>query len=180
MSRPTYRQTAGAVLAALALVLGMTAAAAIGWSGKQGKDHGGKTDTGSKTETTGKTDTGKKETETTPPQTVTIPPATVTVPPTTVTTPATPPSTVTTTSETPPTVTTQERPPSRTTPPTKTTPPSETTPPTETTTTAPPIKQVAKRKKLAATGLSPVLMVLFGVGLLGGGGFLLRRSLLQR
>jgi outer membrane biosynthesis protein TonB len=173
MSRPTYRQTAGAVFAVVALVLGITAAAALSWGGEGGSEHGnahGKKDHGSKQ------DTGKKQTETTPPKTETTPPKTETTPPPTVTTLA-PPPTVTTTATTPPTtVTTQERPPSRTT--TETTTVATTT--TETTTTAPPLKPVAKRKQLAATGLSPVLMVLLGVGLLGGGAFVLRRSLLQR
>jgi hypothetical protein len=184
MSRPAFRQTAGVALAVVALLLGITAAAALGWGGEQqGSDHGqahGKKDHGKNEETGGKggeTTTTKKPTETTPPKTETTPPPTQTTPPT-VTTLA-PPPTVTTTATTPPTtVTTQLRPPTRTV----TTPPSKTTPPSETTTTSktPPIRQVAKRKRLAATGLNPVLMVLLGAGLLGGGSFLLRRSLLQR
>ena len=173
MSRPAFRQTAGAVLAVVALLLGITAAAALGWEQGKGDGHAH----GKKEDTSG-TDTGKKPTETTPTKkpTETTPSKTETTPPPTQTTPPTvttlaPPPTVTTTATTPPeTVTTQLRPPKRTSPPTETT----------TTGKTPPIRQVAKRKKLDATGLSPVLMVLLGTGLLGGGGFLLRRSLLQR
>src|SRR6266480_1669793 len=181
MSRPAFRQTAGVVLAVVALLLGITAAAALGWEQGKGDGHAH----GKKEDTSG-TDTGKKPTETTPTKkpTETTPSKTETTPPPTQTTPPTvttlaPPPTVTTTATTPPeTVTTQLRPPKRTSPPTETTTTGK-TPPSETTTTGktPPIRQVAKRKKLAATGLSPVLMVLLGTGLLGGGGFLLRRSL---
>jgi LPXTG-motif cell wall-anchored protein len=36
---------------------------------------------------------------------------------------------------------------------------------------------VAKRKRLASTGLSPWLIAFFGTALIGGGGLLFRRAL---
>jgi LPXTG-motif cell wall-anchored protein len=197
MSRPTYRQTAGAVFAVVALMLSVTATAAIGWGGEdqdygksQKKEHGSNKDTedyGSKDdhkgkeeygdkEDTGKNDYGKKPPAETPP----VPPTTTTPPPVTV---IPPPG-----AETPPTVTTQTRPPSTPTtpggPPTTTTdqgPPQTTTTPgtTPPTTTTPPLTPVAQRKRLAETGLSPWLISLFGAAFLGGGGLLFRRALVR-
>jgi hypothetical protein len=184
MSRSTYRQIAGAVLAIGALVLGLTAAAAIGWGGEtQGtsqdhgqKDHGrqgSKEESGSKKESGGNQDYGNKKppTETIPPRTVNTPPVTETSPPVVVTTP---PSTVTV--QSPPAVTTKTT--TTKSPPVTTTtttpgPPTETTPPPKT----PPLTPVAERKRLASTGLSPWLIALFGAALLGGGSFLFRRAL---
>jgi hypothetical protein len=185
MSRLTYRQIAGAVLAIGALVLGLTAAAAIGWGGEnqgKGQDYTQKNDHGSKDQSGGKQDYGNKEqsggnhdygnkkppTETVPPRTVTSPPVTETSPPVVVTSP---PSTVTV--QGPPSVTTQTKTKTVTTKAkkvlTRTTPP----PPPK----APPLTPVAERKRLASTGLSPWLIALFGAALLGGGSVLFRRAL---
>jgi hypothetical protein len=177
MSRPKYRQTTGVIFAVVALIFGITAAAAIGWANEettQGgetptsgeQDHGGKKDHGDKkeegeqpptqTEETPPTVTQEAPPTVTPPaQTTTPPPVTAQGPPSTPTTPESPP------------VTTEQGPPTTSAPPTTTTP------------KAPPLAPVAERKQLASTGLSPALIALFGAAFLGGGAFLFRRSLVR-
>jgi hypothetical protein len=63
----------------------------------------------------------------------------------------------------------------KTGPPAKKTPPTTSTPPTN----APPVVTVAKRKRLASTGLSPWLIAFFGGSLMAGGGLLFRRALVH-
>ena len=161
MSRLALGQKSGVVAALAALVLGLTAAAALGWANEgngnnEEKEHGNK-----------------------PPPTATVPPPTqTTTPPVIQPPPATPAS--------PPPVTSQTTP----TPPEKvgggSTPggnnesgPSETPqgPVVAETPTAAPLAPVAERKELAETGIDPGLIALLGALCLVGGALLFRRSL---
>jgi LPXTG-motif cell wall-anchored protein len=162
MSRLALGQKSGVVAALAALVLGLTAAAALGWANEgngnndKEKEHGNK-----------------------PPPTATVPPPTQTTPtPVVQPPPATPAS--------PPPVTSQTTP----TPHKKVTggsipggnkekSPSETPqgPVVAETPTAAPLAPVAERKELAETGIDPGLIALLGALCLVGGALLFRRSL---
>src|SRR5436305_1115399 len=103
MSRLTKHHTIGVILAIAALILGLTAAAAIGWGGqgtandtggstggeKQSHEKGGKGDHNK--ESGGKNENGggknEKPPSKTPPPTATTPPLTPAPPPTTTTPP---------------------------------------------------------------------------------------------
>ena len=161
MSRLALGQKSGVVAALAALVLGLTAAAALGWANEgicinEETEHGNK-----------------------PPPTATVPPPTqTTTPPVIQPPPATPAA--------PPPVTSQTTP----TPPEKvgggSTPggnneagPSEKPqgPVVAETPTAAPLAPVAERKELAETGIDPGLIALLGALCLVGGALLFRRSL---
>jgi LPXTG-motif cell wall-anchored protein len=167
MSRLALRQKSGVVAALAALVMGLTAAAALGWAnegnGNKDKEHGNK-----------------------PPPTVTVPPPTQTTPP-----PVTQPPPVTPAS--PPPATSQGTPSTPTTPekvgggstPGGNKDTGETGGPSETpqgpevaqTPTQAPLAPVAERKELAETGIDPGLIALLGALCLVGGVLLFRRSL---
>jgi LPXTG-motif cell wall-anchored protein len=161
MSRLALGQKSGVVAALAALVLGLTAAAALGWANEgngnnEEKEHGNK-----------------------PPPTATVPPPTqTTTPPVTQPPPATPAA--------PPPVTSQTTP----TPPEKvgggSTPGGNNEsgpsgkpqgPVVAETPTAAPLAPVAERKELAETGIDPGLIALLGALCLVGGALLFRRSL---
>ena len=164
MSRLALRQKSGVVAAIAALVMGLTAAAALGWANEgngnndKEKEHGNK-----------------------PPPTATVPPPTqtTTTPPVTQPPPATPAA--------PPPVTSQTTP----TPPEKvgggSTPGGNNEtggpsgkpqgPEVAETPTAAPLAPVAERKELAETGIDPGLIALLGALCLVGGALLFRRSL---
>jgi LPXTG-motif cell wall-anchored protein len=179
MSRSSTRQRTGAILAVVAFVLGVTAAAAVGWGGEQqgGQGHGKKHEK----EYPPKVQEKQYPPAKTPPTEEKKPPPTEKKPPPTATTP--PPVTTTpppTTSTPPPTVTTESGPPPTTPakPPTTTPTPPTTTAKTPTTPkAAPPLAPVAERKELASTGINPGLIAFAGVLSLIGGGLLFRRAL---
>jgi hypothetical protein len=181
MSRSTIRQKTGVIVALVALVLGVTAANALGWANEQpttggGEEHGGNKEHGNKgghhnengggNENHGNENNQPSESTPTPQTPAPQAPASTPAPP--VTGQAVPGTT------TPPQQGVagapveqggQESP--------------ESPVVAQETPTAAPLAPVAERKALAQTGLDPELIALLGVLCLGGGVFLFRRALVR-
>jgi outer membrane biosynthesis protein TonB len=164
MSLTTFQKKAGLIFALAAFVLGVTAAAALGWENEEnnkGKEH------------------GQEET----PPTVTTPtpaPEQVTPAAPTVTTPTTPaqPQQVTPPPPTPAPAPSQPVE-SKGAPEKKSgAKQEEKNVPAEVAPSAQPtLAPAVERKQLARTGLDPVVMALLGVFCLAGGGLLFRRAM---
>jgi hypothetical protein len=192
MSGPTLRRRTGVIFALVAFVLGVSAAAALGWAGgeptgnneggkpshEQDKEHGkNKGDNGDKDKDHGKNngDNGDKDHGNKPPKDneENAPPTVTPGTPQTPSAPVTPQG-----APTPPgpgQPVTPSSPPSEELPPSTEQPPTAAAPPSGE--KAPPLAPAAERKKLASTGLDPALIALAGAFFLVGGGFLFRRAL---
>jgi outer membrane biosynthesis protein TonB len=165
MSLTTFQKKAGLIFALAAFVLGVTAAAALGWENEEnnkGKEH------------------GKEETPPTVTTPTPAPPEQVTPAAPTVTTPTTPAQPQQVTPPPPAPAPAPSQPvESKGAPERKggakqeeKNVPAEVAPSAQ-----PTLAPAVERKQLARTGLDPVVMALLGVFCLAGGGLLFRRAM---